>query len=295
MERSLSVVGAAVRPLASIPHCEGIAVGPSGTIFAADETGRVFRVDLGSGRHEQIAEVGGFAAGLCADGDGLLYVCVYDQGRIARVDPETGAVETYCDSVEGGPLRAPNWNLFAPDGTMYVSDSCAEPATLRHLEERSGRVAAIAAGGGDAVALPTPALDYPNGMALAPDRTLYVVETFIRPRIVAIREGAVSVYRDLPHTVPDGLALDEQGGLIVSMFQPNLIIRIPPGGLEPEIVAEDWTGQRILTPTNIGFCGEDRRALGIASLCGWTLSVLDVPWRGQRLNYPRIAVSPETA
>jgi gluconolactonase len=286
--RGLGRNAEAVRPLAPVAHCEGVAVGPSGAIFAADERGRVFRVELDSRAHEQVADVEGFAVGLCVDGGGLLYVCVYDQGRIARVDPETGAVETYCDSVEGGPLRAPNWNLFAPDGTMYVSDSCDDPSGLRFLEERSGRVAAVPRGGGDAAAVQTPPLDYPNGMALGPDGTLYVVETFVEPRVIAIRDGAISVVQELPRTVPDGLALDEEGGLLVSMFQPNLIVRIPPGGGEPETVAEDWSGQRLLTPTNIAFCGKDRRLLAIGSLCGWSLSVLEVPWRGRDLEYPDV-------
>jgi sugar lactone lactonase YvrE len=279
----------AVRPLAAIAHCEGVAVGPTGAIFAGDEAGRLFRVDLASGAYEQVADVGGFAVGLCVDGDGLVYVCVYDRGAIVRVDPETATVETYCDSVAGGPLPAPNWNLFAADGTMYVSDSCDEPAGLGFLERRSGRVVAIPAGGGEGAVVPTPPLDYPNGMALAPDGTLYVVETFLEPRIVAIRDGTVTVVRELPRTVPDGLALDDEGGLLVSMFQPNLIVRIPPGGGEIETVADDWTGQRLLTPTNVAFCGEDRRSLAIASLCGWSLSVADVPWRGQPLHYPPIS------
>jgi gluconolactonase len=280
--------GSGVRPLAPLAHCEGVAVGPTGAIFAGDEAGRLYRVDLETGAHEQVADVGGFAVGLCVDGDGLVYVCVYDRGRIVRADPETGAVETYCDSVEGGPLPAPNWNLFAPDGTMYVSDSCIDPAGLDFLEERSGRIVAVPPGGGDASVVPAPPLDYPNGMALAPDGTLYVVETFVEPRVVALRDGTVSVVRELPQTVPDGLALDDQGGLLVSMFQPNLIVRIPPGGGEPETVASDWTGQRLLTPTNVAFCGDDRRTLAIASLCGWSLALIDVPWCGEAVHHPKI-------
>jgi gluconolactonase len=278
-----------VRALAPVAHCEGIAVGPDGKLWAADEAGRLFRIDPESGSFEQVAEVGGFGVGLCVDGDGQVYVCVYDRGAVVRVDPATGAVETYCDSIEGGPLRAPNWNLFAPDGAMYLSDSCEEVAGLDFVDVKSGRVVAVPRGGGDATVIPTPPIGYSNGMALGADGALYVAETFIDPRILVIRDGEVSVYRELPGTVPDGLAFVEDGGLFVSMFQPNLIIRIPPGGLEPEVVADDWTGQRLLTPTNIAFYGPDRAKLAIASLCGFCLYTMDLPWRGQALFYPRVA------
>jgi gluconolactonase len=198
-------------------------------------------------------------------------------------------VDVYCDGVESGPLRAPNWNLFTPDGTMYVSDSCAEVTGLDFVDVKSGRVVAVPAGGGQATVIPTPPIGYSNGMALGEDGDLYVAETFVEPRILVIRDGDVSVYCDLPGTVPDGLAFDEEGGLFVSMFQPNLIVRIPPGGLEPEVVVDDWTGQRLLTPTNIAFYGAERNKLAIASLCGFCLYTLETPWCGQPLFYPRIS------
>jgi sugar lactone lactonase YvrE len=258
-------------------------------LWAGDEAGRLFRIDPETHSFEQVADVGGFAVGLCVDGDGFVYVCVYDRGAVVRVNPSTGAVDVYCDAVEGGPLRAPNWNLFGPDGTMYISDSCAEVTGLDFVDVKSGRVVAVPAGGGEAAVIPTPPIGYSNGMALGPDGALYVAETFIDPRILAIVDGDVSVYCELPGTVPDGLAFDEEGGLFVSMFQPNLIVRIPPGGLEPEVVVDDWTGQRLLTPTNIAFYGQERTKLAVASLCGFTVYTLDLPWRGLRLHYPRLA------
>jgi gluconolactonase len=276
-----------VKPLASVAHCEGIATGPDGMLWAGDETGRLFRIDPASGAFDEVADVGGYAVGLCCDGAGFVYVCVYDRGAVVRVDPEDGRVETYCETVEGGPLRRPNWNLFAPDGTMYVSDSCEDD--VRFLDEKSGRVVAVPPGGGDASLLPLPPIGYSNGMALGLDGALYVAETFIDPRVLVVRDGDVSVYVELPRTVPDGLAFDEEGGLFVSMFQPNLILRIPPGGGEPETVVDDWTGNRLLTPTNLAFYGPDRRKLAIASLCGYVVYRMDTPWRGLPLAYPSLS------
>lgn len=273
-----------VKPLASVAHCEGIAVDPDGMLWAGDETGRLFRIDPSGGTADQVADVGGYAVGLCCDGGGSVYVCVYDRGKVVRVDPATGRVETYCESVEGGPLRRPNWNLLAHDGTMYVSDSCDDD--VRFLDEKSGTVVAVPPGGGDATRLALPPIGYSNGMALGPDGALYIAETFIDPRILVVRDGDVQVYVDLPRTVPDGLAFDDEGGLFVSMFQPNLILRVPPGGGEPETVVDDWTGNRLLTPTNLAFYGPEHRKLAIASLCGYVVYTMDTPWRGLPLAFP---------
>jgi hypothetical protein len=72
----------------------------------------------------------------------------------------------------------------------------------------------------------------------------------------------------------------------VTIYQPNRILRIPPRGGEPDVLLDDWTGQRMLTPTNASYYGPQRRSLAIASLCGWNLYAIDTPWRGQRLAYP---------
>ena len=76
--------------------------------------------------------------------------------------------------------------------------------------------------------------------------------------------------------------------MIVTSYQPNRVLRIPPGGGEPTILLDDWQGQILLTPTNAAFFGPDNSSLAIASLCGWSLSAIDTAWRGQRLNYPSI-------
>jgi gluconolactonase len=272
------------RTLAPLAHCEGVATGPDGMLWAGDEQGTLYRIDPSDGSHRAVAEGIGWGLGLCLDAASRVYVCSYDRGAVVRVDPGSGAVEVYCDRILGGkPLRAPNWPVFAPDGTLFVSDSGTED-----LDERDGSVVAVPPGGGDARVLPTPPLAFANGMALAPDSTLYVLESF-EPRVRAIRDSEVAVYADLPGTVPDGLALDEEGGLLVAIFQPNRVLRIPPGGGEPQVLLDDWTGQRLLTPTNITFFGPELKSLAIASLCGWRLSAVDTPWRGQALFYPSLS------
>ncbi len=266
------------RTLCQLSHCEGIAAGPDGALWTGDEQGRLYRIDPADGSFTQVAEVGDWVLGLCLDSAGRVYVCGFGSGRVLRVDPATGEVETYCEGLHG-----PNWAVFAPDGTLYVSASGTED-----LETLDSRVVAIPPGGGQAVPLEGPLLNFANGLALAADGTLYVIESYGRPRVQTYRDGDWSVYVDLPGTVPDGLALDDEGGLLVSVYQPNRVLRVPPGGGEPELFLDDWTGARLMTPTNIAFYGPERSSLAIASLCGWSISTVETPWRGQALFYPEL-------
>jgi gluconolactonase len=271
------------RTLAAIAHGEAVALGPEGMLWTGDEQGRIWRIDPANGSFAQVAQVDGWAVGLCLDADGRAYVCVYGgAGAIVRVDPATGATEVYTDRVDGTPLATPNWPAFAPDGTLCVSDNGSED-----LDECDGRLVRIPPGGGEGEVVPTRPLHFPNGLAFAPDGTLYMIESF-SSRVVAVRDDRLEPYAELPGTIPDGLALDREGGLLVACFQPNRVLRIPPGGGEPEILLDDWTGQRMLTPTNVAFYGPDMRDLAIASLCGWRISTVKLPIAGQPLFYPRV-------
>ena len=266
------------RTLAPLAHCEGVALGPDGLLYAGDEGGRLFRVDPAAGVHAQVGQIDGWALGLCLDGDGLVYVCAFDRGAVVRVDLRSGRSEIYAEE-----LGLPNWPVFGPDGTLYVSDSGSE-----EIGAEAGRVLAIPPGGGQAEALPIRPLAFANGMALGHDGTLYVAESFVRPGVVAVKDGRVETWCELPGTVPDGLALDEEGGIVVTSYQPNRLLRIAPGGGSATLLLDDWAGQRLLTPTNAAYFGPDLRGLAISSLCGWSLSAIDTPWRGQPLHFPRL-------
>lgn len=265
------------RPLAPVAHCEGVATGPDGVLWTGDELGAIFRVDPADGAHEQVLDIGTWVLGLAADARSRLYVCAYADGSIVRVDPATGERDVYCDG-----LRTPNWCVFAPDGTLYVSESGPDD-----YDAREGRVVCIPPGGGSFEPLDLPPLAFANGMALAPDGTLFVAESAV-PQVRAIRDGDAPVYCELPGTVPDGLALAADGGILVTSYQPNLVLRIPPGGGEPETFLDDWRGQFMLTPTNATFYGPELRDLAVASLCGWSLSTVETPWPGQPLFYPSL-------
>jgi sugar lactone lactonase YvrE len=270
------------RTLAGIAHAEGIATGPDGKLWAGGEAGQIYCIDPETGSSREVVNTHAWILGLCVDAASHVYACAYDRGSILRVDPESGRVVVYCGEAGGQPLRGPNWPVFTSDGSLLVSVSGSED-----LKDCDGQVVRIPPGGGPAEFLDIRPLHYSNGLALAPDGTLFIVESFT-PRVLSFCNGSVRNYVELTNAVPDGLALDEEGGLIVSCFQPNRVLRVPPGGGDPEILLDDWTGQKLLTPTNVAFYGRDRRSLAIASLCGWRISTVDLPWRGMPLNYPSI-------
>ena len=117
----------------------------------------------------------GFVLGLAVDGCSRLAVCcgealcVYD-----------GAVSTLRDG-----FTQPNYAAFAPDGTLYFSDS-------GHWARDNGRVYRLAADGTlDVFSEGLP--HFPNGCAVTPDgRFLWMVESYHRPSADSTSQPASS-------------------------------------------------------------------------------------------------------
>jgi gluconolactonase len=270
-----------VRTLATgLDHPEGIALGPDSLLYAGGEAGQVYRVDPTSGGTQQIAaSEGGYMLGLCLDAAGAIYICDAGIGAVLRVDP-SGALERWCEAADGTRLTCPNWPAFGPDGALYVSDSGPEDPHVA-----AGRIIRVPPGGGDATALELPPLYFPNGLALAADGTLVFLESF-RPRLLHVHGSGLQVIAELPGTVPDGVAVDDEGGYVVSCYYPYHLYRVPPGGGAPELLLHDATGTQFPMPTNVCFFGDGLATLAVSSLGGSTLSAVEIGRRGLPLSYP---------
>lgn len=266
-------MGQGLRTLANgLDHPEGVCWCPTArAVYAGGEAGQLYRFDPDGGPVETVATVpDGFLLGLAVDAAGNVYVCDANGGRVVRISPD-GRIETHGDRV-----GYPNYPVFDRDGNLWVTDSGA-------WDEVSGGVVRIDPDGTtERVAGP---FRFANGLAIGGDH-LYMVESQM-PGVVCmpLAGGAFEPVVELPRTVPDGLAFDADGGLWIGCYQPNRIYRLATDG-ELTVVVDDWTGEYVMTPTNLAFAGENLDVLVLASLCGWAVKAIDPGVRGAALERP---------
>jgi gluconolactonase len=191
---------------------------------------------------------------LCASSDGS--VCAYDGSVVTRV-------------LDG--LTQPNYPAFGPDGTLYVSDSgtwARDDGCLLRLSP-----------GGDLAVLSRDVPCFTNGLAVSPDgRWLWVVESY-DPRLSRIDlhgDGRAELVRRFDGTVLDGLALTDDGGMLVSCYRPDRIYHLDRDG-NATVLAEDPQGTLLAAPTNVCFT---RDGLVSANLGRWHLTAIDTGLRG---------------
>jgi gluconolactonase len=257
-----------------LDHVEGICWDPRRRcLWGGGEAGQVYRVELDGGTSIVTTIAGGALLGVALDGAGRLYVCDPGNHQVWRVEVD-GHYEPF-----GGAIDFPNYAAFGADGTLYVSDSGS-------FEEATGSLFAIGADGATS-RLETRRVAYANGLCLD-GQTLLVVESSV-PAVSALELGGGALERviEMDRCNPDGLALDAEGGILISCYQPNQLWRwTKSDGLV--LVLEDWTGEYVLSPTNIAFFGDDLDQLALASLCGTRLSAISLPQRGSEVFYPEL-------
>ena len=253
-----------------LDHPEGVAYDPdANAVYAGGEDGQLYRVDLDAGTARQIARAPGFVLGLAVDGRGRLAVCASKDGSLCAYDGER--VQRVASD-----LGYPNWPAFAPDGSLFVSDSGA-------WGRNDGRLVRIDPDG-TAETFSRAVPHFTNGCAVTPDGAhLWVVESF-EPIVSRFelatgrREEVTCIYG----TVLDGLAFTADGGVLISCYRPDRIYHLDAAG-HLEVVAQDPQGTLLSAPTNVCFAGN--RAIA-ANLGRWHLTELDLGLRGAPLHRP---------
>jgi gluconolactonase len=256
-----------------LDHPEGLCWDPfAGVVWAGGEAGQVYRVHLDERRAEEVARAPGFLLGLAVDGRGRLVLCCSGAGSLCVLDD--GVVRTVRDG-----FAYPNYPAFAPDGTLYVSDSGAWGAS-------DGRVFRLSQDG-ELEVFSTALTDFPNGCAVTADgRWLWIVESH-RPTVnrFDLRTGELEEVTRLDGTVPDGLAFTADGGVVVSCYRPDQILHLDAAG-RVEVVAEDFQGTLLGAPTNVAFAGPELDRLVCANLGRWHLALVESGLHGAPLHYP---------
>jgi sugar lactone lactonase YvrE len=130
-------------------------------------------------------------------------------------------------------------------------------------------------------------LAFANGIVID-ETTLWIIES-AAAAVSAMDLDGTELVRviELERCVPDGLAFDADGGLLISCYQPNQLWRwTRDGGLE--LIFDEWTGELILSPTNVAFYGETLERLALASLCGHNIVTIAPAHAGAPIRLPRM-------
>ncbi|MBR0552155.1 SMP-30/gluconolactonase/LRE family protein [Stakelama marina] len=290
---------------------EGPVAMPDGSVILVEiAAGRITRV-MADGSTQVVAEPGGGPNGLAMGPDGKLYCCNnggfnwvenmghlmphgqaddYSGGRIERIDPATGAVETlYKDGDFGCALRGPNDIVFDAHGGFWFTDHGKNRPRERDI---TGIFYAKADGSHlEEVIFPS---ENPNGIGLSPDgKTLYAAETYtcrlmafnvIAPGKVDDMAGpggpGIPLYRPAGYKFFDSLGVDSAGNICVATIGESGISVVSPAGELVEFVATP----DIFT-TNICWGGEDLYTAYITLSGTGRLARMRWPRPGLKLNF----------
>lgn len=277
------LLGGAVKTETAVAFLEGPTVDPSGLVyFSNTRPEQVMTWDPGRRALRVFRERSGGANGLILDREGRLLACEGTAGRVTRTERVGGQVIVLADQYQGKPLGSPNDLDLDGKGRIYFT------SRLGNRDPDAGNVNAVYRIDGDGTVariLASPAIDKPNGIAIAPDDSiLYLIDAddgegrARRIRAYDLKpDGTVADERKhydfAPGRSGDGMTIDVEGNLYVAAglhrrrdtsetldTRPGIHVISPQGKLVDFIeVPEDLI-------TNCAFGGPDRRTLYIA--CG---------------------------
>jgi sugar lactone lactonase YvrE len=242
-----------------------VAIGPDGWVWCGNEDGDLCRIAPDGSAIERVATTGGFILGMAFDADRALFACDLRHAALFRLDLGSGRLTRH--RAEG--LRNPNFPVIdRAFGRVLVSDSHApgQPGPGVWAFDLDGGAGRLWCGA---------PFHFANGLAMrAGEAALYLCETFAhRIRRIAIAPDgsarAIETFAaDLPG-LPDGIAFDRAGNLVVGCYEPSRLLRLSPDGTACTLLAEDPSAHTLCHPTNIAFAGD---RLFAANLGRWHIA-----------------------
>ncbi len=255
---------------------EGPSFDREGNLYVVNVSyGQVFRISPG-GDISLIAEYDGEPNGLKIHKDGRIFIADHVHG-LMQLDPATGKVSVVLGKAMHEPFKGLNDLVFNSVGDLYFTDQGESD-----LRKPNGRVWVRRADG--KVQLVLDNVPSPNGLVITPDdRFMYLAVTRANAiwRVPMRRDGTlgrVGTWIQMSGGAgPDGMALDESGGIAVAhagmgsawvfsdLGRPVAEIQAPKGRLT----------------TNVAYGGADRRTLYITEADTHTVLMARLPTAGQ--------------
>ena len=202
--------------------------------------------------------------------DGSMLIASTEMRQVLRYDGET--VASVADLADIVP--ADLGDMVVDDaGTAYVGSQAREGGVIVRIDAD------------DSPAVVARDLAFPNGMVITPDGQTLIVAESIGRRLTAFTiaaDGSLSdrrLFADTPDGPPDGISLDAEGGVWVSLTLAHKFERIVEGGAVTDRID---IGDRTAIACTLG--GPERRTLFMLSstsaypqrLVGTKLSRVDV-------------------
>ena len=252
--------------------------------------GRIFRIDP-QGGVELVVQYDGEPNGLKFHPDGRAFIADYRRG-IMVLDPTTGRIEPYLERARLEGFKGCNDLFFASNGDLYFTDQ-----GQTGLHDPSGRLFRLRPSG--QLDLVLQGIPSPNGLVMNRDETaVYLAVTRDNAiwRVPLMADGTatkVGVYIQMSGGGgPDGIALDDAGGLAVCHVGFGAVWIFSPRG-EPLYRIDAPEG---LATTNCAYGGDDNRTLYMLESRTGTVFTARLPVPG-RTMYSHMAPdgSPGTA
>ncbi len=255
---------------------EGPSFDRAGNLYCVDiPFGRIFKVTP-DGEFRLVAEYEGEPTGLKIHKDGRIFIADHLLGLLV-LDPDSGAVRPFLQRADSEGFRGLNDLIFASNGDLYFTDQGHSG-----LEDPSGRVYRLGAEGSTKCLISN--VPSPNGIVLSRDEhTIFVNVTSANAvwRLPQRSSGEVrkaAVFLNLSGALggPDGLAIDEDGGLAVAHSGLGTVWLYSGLG-EPLYRVKSCAGIRT---TNLAYGGADRKSLYITESEAGVILKAQVPVAG---------------
>ena len=257
---------------------EGPSFDRNGHLYFTDiPFGRIFRLAPG-GDIELAVEYDGWPNGLKIHKDGRIFVTDHKRG-LMLLDPARGAIQPVLGSRHTEGFKGLNDLHFASNGDLYFTDQ-----GQTGLHDPTGRVYRLTAAGRLEPLIAT--VPSPNGLVLNRTETqlwLAVTRANAVWRLPLMGDGStakVGTYIQMSggYGGPDGMALDEEGGLLVCHLGTG-VWRFDARGMPTHIVE----GPEPSFITNVAFGGPGNRQLFMTDSESGSILRAEMPIPGRRL------------